>query len=124
MKRILSIMITALILTSPVFAAQDDELMEKIKLLEQQIQELKELKEQQKVGVAKQEQCIRAVGREKFCTCLGENLPREVSFEQYIHTIVTPKDALGYPGMTADQKKTVDATIAVRDKCVEKGFFK
>ena len=33
MKRILSIMITALILTSPVFAAQDDELMEKIQNL-------------------------------------------------------------------------------------------
>lgn len=119
----ISLILALLCLSAPVLAAQDDQLLEKIKLLEQQIQELKLLKEQQKIGIAKQEQCMKAVGREKFCSCLGANLPREVSFEQYIHTIITPKDQLGYGSMPEDQKNIVDTTIAVREKCIEKGFF-
>ncbi len=124
MKKLFAVVLAISIFTTPALAVQDDELLEKIQRLEQQIQELKELKEQQKVGAAKTEQCLRAVGREKFCQCLGENLPREVSFEQYIHTLVTSKNALGYDSMPADQKKSVDTTLEVRDKCVEKGFFK
>lgn len=124
MKQIISLLIIALFFAAPAMATQDDELLEKINKLEQQIQELKELKAQQKAGTVKQEQCLKAVGREKFCTCLGENLPREVSFEQYIHTIVTPKNTLGYAGMTAEQQKVIDLTIEVREKCIEKGFFK
>lgn len=124
MKKIFPAVLAIFLFATPSLAVQDDELLEKIQRLEQQIQELKELKEQQKVGAAKTEQCLRAVGREKFCQCLGENLPREVSFEQYIHTLVTSKDALGYDSMPADQKKSVDTTLEVRDKCVEKGFFK
>lgn len=124
MKQISVFLFAAMLLATPVLAAQNDELLDKINRLEQQIQELKALKELQRVGAAKQEQCLKAVGREKFCSCLGESLPREVSFEQYIHTLVTPKEELGYSGMTADQKKVVDTTIEVREKCVEKGFFK
>lgn len=124
MKKIFPAVLAIFLFATPSLAVQDDELLEKIQRLEQQIQELKELKEQQKVGAAKSEQCLKAVGREKFCQCLGENLPRDVSFEQYIHTLVTSKNALGYDSMPANQKQTVDATLAVRDKCVEKGFFK
>lgn len=105
----------------PAFAQED--LQEKIRLLEQQIQEIKTQKLLQKVTQEKSEQCMKAVGREKFCTCVGNSLPREVSFEQYIHTLVTPKETLGYAGMTPEQKSVIDATIAVREKCVEKGFF-
>lgn len=123
MLKIVTTLLAILCLTSPALAEQDDKLLQKIQLLEQQIQELKLLKEQQKIGTAKQEQCLKAFGREKFCSCLGASLPREVSFEQYIHTIITPKDQLGYGGMPEDQKGLVDATIAVREKCVEKGFF-
>lgn len=124
MKKLFAVVLAISIFTTPALAVQDDELLEKIQRLEQQIQELKDLKEQQKVGTAKTEQCLRAVGREKFCTCLGENLPREVSFEQYIHTLVTSKNELGYDSMPADQKKSVDTTLEIREKCVEKGFFK
>lgn len=124
MKKLFAVVLAISIFTTPALAVQDDELLEKIQRLEQQIQELKDLKEQQKVGTAKTDQCLRAVGREKFCTCLGENLPREVSFEQYIHTLVTSKNELGYDSMPADQKKSVDTTLEIREKCVEKGFFK
>jgi hypothetical protein len=106
---------------SPVFAQED--LQEKIKLLEQQIQEIKTQKLLEKVKLEKSDQCMKAVAREKFCTCVGLNLPREVGFEQYVHTLVTSKETLGYAGMAPEQKNVIDATIAVRDTCVEKGFF-
>lgn len=110
------------VLTSPSFA--QDDLLEKIKALEQQIQELKTLKEQQNINSRKTEQCMMAVGREKFCACIGSTLPREISFEQYVHTIISPNDVLGYSGMTQEQKSTIDVTRESRDKCIEKGFFK
>lgn len=103
--------------------AQDD-VMEKIRLLEQQIQELKALREQQAASAVKFEDCKKAIAREKFCRCVGDNLPHAVGFEQYVHTLVTSRDKLGYSTMTVEQKKTVDETIETREKCIEKGFFK
>jgi hypothetical protein len=109
--------------SSPLALAQDD-VMDKIRLLEQQIQELKALKQQQAVTEIKLDHCMKAVAQKKFCTCVSEKLPLEVGFEQYVHTLVTSRDKLGYGDMTPEQKKIVDATIEVRDKCIEKGFFK
>lgn len=103
--------------------AQDD-MMEKIRQLEQQIQELKILKAQQSITAVKSDQCMKAFAREKFCDCVSTNLPLNVNFEQYVHTVITPLDTLGYDAMSTEQKKVVDDTIAVREKCVEKGFFK
>ena len=117
------LIILALLLYAVPSSAQDD-VMEKIRLLEQQIQELKLLKQQQTVVEIKSDHCMKAVAREKFCGCVSQNLPLEVSFEEYVHTLVTPRERLGYQTMTAEQKKTVDATLEVREKCIEKGFFK
>jgi hypothetical protein len=103
--------------------AQDD-LQEKIKHLEHQIQELKALKEQQNINAVKTEQCMKVVAREKFCTCIGNNLPRDISFEQYVHTLVSSRESLGYAGMTQEQQGVIDATLGAREKCIEKGFFK
>jgi hypothetical protein len=120
--RILFVVLCASIASTPALA--QDDLLEKIKHLEQQIQELKVLKEQQNINVVKSEQCMKVVAREKFCTCVGNNLPRDISFEEYVHTLVSTKEALGYAGMTQEQKTVIDATLDVRDKCIEKGFFK
>ena len=109
------------LLAAPLYA--QDDMQEKIRLLEQQLQELKALKAQQDVGKKKTDQCLQAVGRDKFCTCLGMTLPEDVSFEQYIHTIISSKEELGYSTMSAEQQKGVDAIRATREKCVEKGFF-
>jgi hypothetical protein len=110
-------------LASSASFAQDD-VMEKIRLLEQQIQELKLLKEQQSMSALKFAECMKAIEREKFCTCVSSNLPNEVGFEQYVHTVVTSREKLAYGAMTVEQQKVVDATIAVREKCIERGFFK
>jgi hypothetical protein len=120
--RILLGILCASFAASPVYA--QDDLLEKIKYLELQIQELKTLKEQQNIAVLKTEQCMKVVSRDTFCACVGSKLPRNVSFEEYVHTLLTPKEALGYATMTADQKAVIDATIDVRDKCIEKEFFK
>lgn len=105
-------------------ATAQDELLDKIKYLEQQIQELKSLKEQQELIKIKSDQCMKVVYRDKFCSCIANNLPKEVSFEQYVHTLVYTKESLGYSTMSADQKSTVDVTLDAREKCIEKGFFK
>lgn len=123
MKRRLPLLILGYLLLAAPLHAQDD-MQEKIRVLEQQIQELKTLKAQQDVGKQKAEQCLKAVGRDKFCNCIGEKLPAVVSFEQYIHIMVTSKDELGYNAMPPEQKKMVDDTLETREKCVEKGFFK
>ena len=120
--RIVIAVLCASFTVAPAFA--QDDLMEKIKRLEQQIQELKTLKEQQNINIQKTEQCMKVVAREKFCTCVGNSLPRDVTFEQYVHTLVTSKEALGYVGMSQEQKTAIDATLDVREKCIEKGFFK
>jgi hypothetical protein len=119
--RILFVVLCSSLLSVPALA--QDDLLEKIKHLEQQIQELKALKEQQNISV-KTEQCMKVVAREKFCTCIGNNLPPGISFEQYVHTLVSSKGSLGYAGMTQEQQGVIDATLDVREKCIEKGFFK
>jgi hypothetical protein len=101
-----------------------DDVMERIKQLEQQIQELKQIKEQQNIAAQKSDDCMKAFGREKFCSCISTSLPRQVSFEQYVHTMVLSRDALGYATMSPEQRAVVDATIAAREACVEKGFFR
>jgi hypothetical protein len=119
-----SVLIMLLLSVSVPLAFAQDDVMDKIRLLEQQIQELKALKQQQAVTEIKLDHCMKAVAREKFCTCVSEKLPLEVGFEQYVHTLVTSREKLGYGAMTPEQKKVVDATIETRDKCIEKGFFK
>ena len=117
--------ITLLCLGASVSAvcAQDD-VMDKIKALELQIQELKLLKEQQNVTTGKFDDCMKVVARDGFCGCVSESLPVSVGFEQYVHMLLTPREKLGYGLMSAEQKKGVDAVIEVREKCIEKGFFK
>lgn len=116
-------LVSAMLFSSAAAASQDD-LLEKINRLEQQIQELKALKEQQTYFAAKEEQCMKAVGRDKFCKCVAQQLPREAGFELYVHTLINTKEKLGYAAMTPEQKSSVDAILDVRERCVEKGFFK
>lgn len=120
--RILLIAFSLLITASPTLA--QDDLLEKIKLLEQQIQDLKTLKEQQNIRLEKTDHCMKIISSEKQCACISNSLPRATSFELYVHTLLTPKESLGYLSMTQDQKNEVDAIINVHDKCNSKGFFK
>lgn len=99
-------------------AASEEEIFEKIKVLEMQIQELRDMKALQNKTKEKEEHCSKAVGTGKFCTCLAEALPDGISFEQYVHLMVSSVEEAG-----GDGKKRVDAAHAARDKCVQKGLF-
>lgn len=123
MHKMVKLMVVLMLLVgaAPVYAQESME--EKLKKLEQQIAELKALKMQQSLTQQKADQCVKAIGKEKFCSCMAEKLPVAVSFEQYVHTMVTPKSQLGYDTAAPEQKKLIDETLAVRDKCVEKGFL-
>lgn len=105
-------------------AASQDELMEKIRLLEVQIQELKELKQQQRVSAEKEQNCVTAVGEKKFCSCVAAALPVDVGFERYVHFVVSTNEELRYDTLKPEERKNIDAARAARDKCVKKGFFK
>lgn len=120
-RRILLLLPCLLLVTAPLFA--EDDMSDRIRQLEQQIQELKTLKARQEVGKLKTEQCLKAVAQEKLCTCIGENLPASVTFEQYVHILVSTKNELGYGTLSAEERKTIDTTIATREKCVDRGFF-
>ena len=105
-------------------AASQDELMEKIRLLEIQIQQLKELKAQQRLAEEREQQCVRAVGNGKFCTCISEVLPPDTGFERYVHFVVSSAEELRYDSLKPEEKKSIDAARAAREKCLQKGFFK
>ena len=105
-------------------AVSQDELMEKIKLLEIQIQQLKELKAQQRLAVEKEQMCVTAVGEKKFCSCLAAALPPDVGFERYVHFVVSTTEELRYDSLKSEERKSIDAARAAREKCVQKGFFK
>ncbi len=132
MKRFRSGMfcLAVIMLLSPAFTtlsraeSQDDDLKNRIRLLEIQIQQLKALKEQQKQVDEKEQQCLKAVGNSKFCKCVSEALTKDVSFEQYVHFLVTPKEGLKYDTMPPESRQAVDTSIAAHDKCVDKGWFK
>lgn len=101
-------------------AASRDDLAEKIKYLELQIQELKQLKFQQKMVDEKEQQCVRVTGEEKLCSCLAAGLPKEVSFEQYVHYLVTSKEDLKYESLKPEVQQAVDVSAAVRKRCINK----
>ncbi len=131
MNRLRSAMfcLVVIMLLSPAFttlgrAESQDELKDRIRLLEIQIQQLKALKEQQKLSDEKEQQCLKAMGNARFCKCVSEALTREVSFEQYVHFLVTPKEGLKYDTMSPESRQAVDTSIAAHDKCVDKGWFK
>jgi len=128
-SRLNMLCVTLSLLLLPAFttwsrAASQDDIMERIRLLEIQIQQLKTLKEQQKLSVDKVQECLKPVGNAKFCNCIAETLPRELSFEQYVHFLVTSKEGLKYDAMQPESRQAVDASIAAREKCVDKGWIK
>jgi hypothetical protein len=104
-------------------AASQEELFEKIKLLEIQIQELKAMKAEQSKAQEKKQHCIRAMGTDKLCACLAEALPGNVSFEQYVHVMVSTPEEPRDDSRKRDGQGAVDALHAARDKCVQKGLF-
>ncbi len=104
-------------------AATQEELLDKINLLEIQIQQLKELRAQQNKVQEKEQDCIKSVGMEKFCKCLAEALPDDIGFEQYIHGMVSSPAEPRDDSRKRGGQENKDAVHAAHDKCVQKGLL-
>lgn len=129
MKKIVACMVVviSLMTVTPLVAAEESqqrdpkkqaELLDKIKLLERQISELTALKEKQQTKGAKQEQCMKTVGVESFCSCVVDKLPAGVDFRQYVNLLLIPAKELGYATMAEEQKRDVDQAMVAWAKCV------
>ena len=66
--------------------------------------------------------CMKAFGHTKFCECIKQELPGYQSFDSYFFIITTDRDELNYANLDGDDKKLVDNTHTVRDKCVKASF--
>lgn len=65
-------------------------------------------------------ECYRAVGNDKFCRCIKENLPLALSFVDYTKAVqirvCTNKEFMSLPDIT---KELIRMAIKVRNKCVQ-----
>lgn len=100
-------------------ADKQAEMLEKIKKLEQQINELTALKLQKQSIPVKQEQCMKVVGVEKYCSCVVEKLPASVDYRQFVNLLLTPADQFGYDRMEQEQKNDIDLALVAWAKCVD-----
>ena len=64
-------------------------------------------------------QCLKAFGHQKFCSCVNVHIPIGMPFEQYIKVTISTKDELGYAGLSEQQKEIVDTVLKVREQCVK-----
>jgi hypothetical protein len=66
--------------------------------------------------------CMSAIGSASFCGCLTDNLPLAVDFLTYVRFTTSAPEEFGYAALTAENKRLVDDSITVRDKCVASVF--
>lgn len=76
-------------------------------------------KEEQAAGAASlNAECMKVVGYEPYCGCLKKELAAGVNFSQYIAMTLRSKEENNYSKMPEKLRKTYDAVLEVRDKCV------
>jgi len=116
--RFLGVMIAAVIISSSAFS-QTLEQQERLNRIDKFMNATDEvLQLTQKMTKEKKLQCMTAIGNETFCECLSQNLPVPINFVQYTAIVTKTKEELGYEKASPDDKKIVDNTRAVRDKCI------
>lgn len=66
--------------------------------------------------------CMRAIGHERFCSCLNNSLTLELSFPEYI-VLITRLDGDANPMPLVPAKRRYrDEAVHLRDVCVAKAF--
>ncbi len=63
--------------------------------------------------------CIKAVGHEKFCDCISENMPADQEFSNYVVAVSKTKNELNFDQLSEYYQQVVDLARASRDKCVK-----
>jgi|GEM_PF-1579798 len=67
-----------------------------------------------------QTDCIKAIGYEPFCSCVGKEIPSAWSFSDYIAITVKSKQENKYQNLDKKGQSAYDLVFKVRDKCVQK----
>ena len=122
-KQLATLVLFGVLAGSSVQAAEVDqenqkELLEQIQKLEKQIAELTALQQRQQTVPAKQDQCMKVVGVESYCTCVVEKLPASIDYRRFVNILLTPAQELDYEHMPEAQKKDIDRTLVAWAKCV------
>ncbi len=66
--------------------------------------------------------CMRAIGHERFCSCLNNSLSLDLGFPEYVVLITTREDDATALPLPADKQRYRDEALHLRDVCVAKAF--
>ena len=72
------------------------------------------------IAQTKERKCMRAFGHTSFCTCIAEQSPVGVTFENYILITTSAKEDLGYSTLPLEDQRLIDGARTARDRCVAK----
>ena len=64
--------------------------------------------------------CIKAIGHEKFCHCISENMPSDQEFANYVVAVSKTKSELNYSELSDYYQQSINLARSARDKCVAK----
>lgn len=70
------------------------------------------------VVVKKYSDCMASFGNRKFCGCLRDKSPVEISFDDYVKVLTTPRSSLGFVAAGADTRRVIDDTLKTAEVCI------
>lgn len=62
--------------------------------------------------------CIKAIGHQKFCHCISENMPADQEFANYVVAVSKTKNELNFDELSDYYQQSIDLARSARDKCV------
>jgi hypothetical protein len=71
-----------------------------------------------KFAAVREMACKKAIGSDRFCSCLSGELPVAWTFENYVAITTKTKAENQYASLPIAYKKAYDAVGPIRDKCV------
>ena len=99
------------------------EQIDQLDSLEKSVEKIKQLRQNvDTLSRALKSDCLRTVGNDQFCNCLGEKLPWILSFQEYVSVVTSSKDQLAAANLSREQHEVVDKAAQARDECVASAF--
>jgi len=62
--------------------------------------------------------CVKAIGHEKFCHCISENMPSDQEFANYVVAVSKTKEELKFGELSEYYQQAINLARSARDKCV------
>jgi len=62
--------------------------------------------------------CVKAIGHEKFCHCISENMPSDQEFANYVVAVSKTKEELNFGELSEYYQQAINLARSARDKCV------